>query len=103
MVRLSYETAAARERKTRQLMIYRALKVDYPKLRAQKEINWHLIWGKSDKILRVGLSQKFQRLMPQVKLHIMDGGHMLINEKRKEVAELLGKIMHSLSTEVVDK
>ena len=103
VVKLSYETAAARERKTRQLMIYRALKVDYPKLSAQKGIDWHLIWGKSDKILRVGLSQKFQRLMPQVKLHLMEGWHMLIHEKRKEVTDLLRQIMHSLSTKLVDK
>ncbi|MEM6346101.1 MAG: alpha/beta hydrolase [Bacteroidota bacterium] len=103
VVRLSYETASARERKSRQLMIYRALKVDYPRLSAQNDTKWHLIWGKKDKILRVGLSQKFQKLLPQVKLHILEGGHMLIHEKRIEVADLLRQIMHSLSTESVDK
>jgi len=103
VVKMSYETAAARERKSRQLKLYSKLSVDFPKLKAQKNTKWQLIWGKHDKILGAALAQDFQQIIPQVGLHLLEGGHMLINEKRKELTNLIQEIMNSLSTEGVDK
>lgn len=103
VVKLSYQTDAARERKSRQLRLYAPLKVDFAKLKAQKQTRWFLVWGKNDKILRSSLAQVFLRLLPKTQLYIIEGGHMLIQEKRQELSIFLHATLAKLATINIDK
>ncbi|MFK7922170.1 MAG: alpha/beta fold hydrolase [Bacteroidia bacterium] len=98
VVKLSYETEAGRERKSRQLRLYAPLNVDFAALKAQKQTRWLLIWGKSDKILDASLAQDFLKILPQTQLHILDGGHMLIQEKRQKLTIILHAVLAELAT-----
>lgn len=55
--------------------------------------NWHLIWGKKDTILPVSLSERFMQEVPGAKLHLVDGGHRLLNKPGNSVEQLIRSLL----------
>jgi pimeloyl-ACP methyl ester carboxylesterase len=59
------------------------------------ETNWHIIWGAHDNILQVKLCKDFIQKVNGAKLHVVDGGHFLLNPPHEEVKSLLHEILNA--------
>jgi pimeloyl-ACP methyl ester carboxylesterase len=56
---------------------------------------WHIIWGGRDNILQVNLCKNFIQKVNGAKLHVVDGGHFLLNPPHEEVKSLLHEILNA--------
>jgi pimeloyl-ACP methyl ester carboxylesterase len=54
---------------------------------------WHIIWGASDNVLPVNLCKDFIQKVKDAKLHVVQGGHFLLNPPQDEVKSLLNAIL----------
>ena len=75
---------------------YRYLRSDLKKVASRTRrwnTDWHLIWGEHDKVLPWGLSKRFLKMVPGVKLHLLDEGHLLLHPPSAEMLNLLDKAL----------
>ncbi|MFM2376941.1 MAG: hypothetical protein RLZZ165_2038 [Bacteroidota bacterium] len=54
---------------------------------------WHIVWGEDDDILPVNLCRDFIRKVNCATLHVVPGGHFLLNQPTTEVRTLLNAIL----------
>jgi pimeloyl-ACP methyl ester carboxylesterase len=54
---------------------------------------WHIIWGEGDNILPMNRCKDFIQSVKGAKLHVVEGGHFLLNPPREEVKSLLNIIL----------
>lgn len=83
--------------------IYSGIRPDLSLLKVKSEgkrLSWHVIWGKKDTILPVKFGESFCKNIPRSKLYLLEGGHLLIQKNRKEVATLLEKILRDYEVEI---
>lgn len=56
---------------------------------------WHIIWGAQDNILHVNLCKDFIQKVNGAKLHVVAGGHFLLNPPHEDVKSLLNEILNT--------
>jgi pimeloyl-ACP methyl ester carboxylesterase len=57
--------------------------------------DWHVIWGEADNVLPMKLCRDFIQKVNGAKLHVVPGGHFLLNPPTAEVMTLLKSILNS--------
>jgi pimeloyl-ACP methyl ester carboxylesterase len=56
-----------------------------------------VVWGKHDPAFTVAGAQAFKRDLPQAEVHILDGGHFVMDTRLSEVAKLTDQFMRKLA------
>lgn len=56
-----------------------------------------IVWGKHDQAFTVAGAQAFKRDLPGAEVHILDGGHFVMDTRLDEVAKLTDQFMRKLS------
>ena len=62
------------------------------KLLNRNDVKVHLIWGKKDRIVPIDSAYYFQKKLESCELHVLSGGHLIVNER---LNDLLRKILHN--------
>lgn len=64
----------------------------------QRQLPTLVVWGKHDLAFTVPGAQAFQRDNPATQVHILDGGHFVMDTKLEEVAAITGAFLGRLSS-----
>jgi pimeloyl-ACP methyl ester carboxylesterase len=62
---------------------------------AASQTDWHVIWGATDDVLPMKLCKNFIQKVNGAKLHVVEGGHFLLNPPTAEVKALLKTILNA--------
>lgn len=62
---------------------------------AATQTEWHVIWGATDNVLPMKLCQDFIQTVNGAKLHVVEGGHFLLQPPTAEVKALIQSIMNA--------
>lgn len=61
----------------------------------QTQTDWHVIWGEHDNVLSVEIGRDFIQKVKDAKLHVLDGGHFLLNPPHEMVRSLLNSFLEA--------
>ena len=68
----------------------------YPRLQQyfrESQVPLLAVWGKGDEIFGPAGAQAFAADLPEAEIHLLDGGHFLLETAADEVAELMRKFL----------
>jgi pimeloyl-ACP methyl ester carboxylesterase len=77
---------------------YATNSVQYPRLHdyfRDSEVPLLAVWGRGDEIFGPAGAQAFADDLPDAEIHLLDGGHFLLESALDEVTELIREFLHS--------
>lgn len=72
----------------------------YPKWQAwlrQQQLPTLVVWGKHDPAFIVPGAEAFKRDLPKAQVHVLDGGHFVMDTRLDEMADLTEGFLHSVA------
>ena len=59
-------------------------------------VDWHVVWGRDDRLLSPGLGRRFVRRVPGARLVLLEGGHFFVRAPRADFKALFSKWLEAI-------